>query len=131
MKTLNRSVFLNNSLTFFRASGAVLLTACLMTSYSYADDDRPSIPPDDDPSHFGELVIGDLAENLPDAHEGTFEGGLTGTGADAATENVLQQQEQRDDGIFNVPTNGAPSPLFNAIPFTQKMLRFEEFGTKR
>ena len=29
----------------------------------------------------------------------------------------------------DVPTGGTPSPLFGAQPFTQKLLRFEEFGT--
>jgi hypothetical protein len=30
-----------------------------------------------------------------------------------------------------VPTDGKPSPLFGAQPFSQKMLRFEEFGLER
>ena len=30
----------------------------------------------------------------------------------------------------NVPTDLSPSPLFGALPFSQQMLRFEEFGTK-
>ncbi len=34
------------------------------------------------------------------------------------------------EGGFDVPTGGDPSPLFGAQPFTQQMLRFEEFGTK-
>ncbi len=93
--------------------------------------DSPSIPADDDPSHFGELIIGDLADDPAEVNIGSFEGGVTGTGVDAVAENVLQQLEQRDDGIFNVPTNGAPSPLYDAKPFSQKMLRFEEFGTSR
>ena len=33
-------------------------------------------------------------------------------------------------GKFKVPTGASPSPLFGAKPFTQKMLRFEEFGTQ-
>ena len=28
----------------------------------------------------------------------------------------------------NVPTGAKPSPLYGALPFEQKMLRFEEFG---
>ena len=31
---------------------------------------------------------------------------------------------------FDIPTGAAPSPLFGARPFTQKMLQFEEFGTR-
>ncbi|MCK5704755.1 MAG: hypothetical protein KAI29_26560, partial [Cyclobacteriaceae bacterium] len=115
---------------FLRTAGTALLATCLLSTTAYAHN-GPSIPPDDDPSFFGDLVTGDLPEGLPYAHEGSFEGGITETGADAVANNVLPQQDQRDDGIFNVPTNGAPSPLFGAEAFTQKMLRFEEFGTKK
>ena len=31
---------------------------------------------------------------------------------------------------YDVPTGAAPSPLFGAEPFTQQMLRFEEFGNR-
>src|SRR5262245_48272581 len=31
---------------------------------------------------------------------------------------------------FNIPTDAPRSPLFGAEPFTQKMLMFEEFGTR-
>ncbi len=31
---------------------------------------------------------------------------------------------------FDIPTGGDPSPLFGAEPFTQQVLRFEEFGTQ-
>ena len=31
---------------------------------------------------------------------------------------------------YDIPTGAAPSPLFGAQPFTQKMLMFEEFGTR-
>ena len=35
----------------------------------------------------------------------------------------------QDNGKIDVPTGAAPSPIFNnAQPFTQQMLRFEEFG---
>jgi FtsP/CotA-like multicopper oxidase with cupredoxin domain len=33
-------------------------------------------------------------------------------------------------GGFNIPTGASASPLFDSQPFTQQMLRFEEFGTK-
>jgi len=33
-------------------------------------------------------------------------------------------------GGFDIPTGASPSPLFGALPFTQKLLRFEEFGTQ-
>ena len=94
----------------------------------------PIPPTENDPSRFGDLVIdteGDLLEGLAEANEGTFEGGITGHTEDASANNVLQAAEQRDDGRFNVPTNGAPSPLYGAQPFSQQMLRFEEFGPEK
>ncbi|MBW2687922.1 MAG: multicopper oxidase domain-containing protein, partial [Deltaproteobacteria bacterium] len=70
-------------------------------------------------------------EDLPPANEGAFEGGPTGTSEDAALANALaDEDDRRPDGeaVFNMPTNGPPSPLFGAEPFRQQMLRFEEFG---
>ena len=90
-----------------------------------AQDGHGIFPADNDPSRFGDLVIGDLPEGRPDANEGSFEGGNTGTVHDAEQNNVLTAEEQRDAGTFNVPTNGPPSPLFGAEAFTQQMLRFE------
>ncbi len=88
-------------------------------------------PADDDPSRFTDLVTGDLSSDLPEANKGAFEGGNTGTYVDVEAGNVVQADKQRIDGTFNVPTNGAPSPMFGAKAFTQKMLRFEEFGTEK
>lgn len=90
----------------------------------------------DDPSKLTGPEFGDLPDGLEEANHGAFEGGATGTPYDAADENVLQLGQQRDGGedkfaVFNVPSNGAPSPLFGAVPFTQKMMRFEEFGRHR
>jgi FtsP/CotA-like multicopper oxidase with cupredoxin domain len=141
MKNLNRPGVFDTSRGGRRIAGAVLMTVCLIAGNAYAakgsggkpgGDDSP-FPPNDDPSHFTDLVTdaeGDLLEGLPEANEGTFEGGITGTAQDAAENNVLQAEDQRDDGRFNVPTNGAPSPMYGAEQFTQQMLRFEEFGTE-
>jgi len=78
---------------------------------------------------FGNLPVG-----LPPANEFAFEGGTTGTDADAFVNNVLPPALFRNDAglpiVFDLPTNGPPSPLFGAQPFTQQMLRFEEFGTE-
>jgi FtsP/CotA-like multicopper oxidase with cupredoxin domain len=122
---------------FRRTVGAVLVAACFAAYPAYAKprhhDDTP-YPHGDDPSALTDLVLdpdGELLEGLPGASEGTFEGGATGSVEDAEASNVLQAEDQRDDGIFNVPTNGPPSPLFGAQPFSQQMLRFEEFGTER
>ena len=87
-------------------------------------------PPPDDPSAFGPLDTGELPEGLPHANQGAFEGGATASAEDAAADNAQPAQRQRDDGVFNVPTNGPPSPLFGAEPFSQPLLRFEEFGSE-
>ena len=70
----------------------------------------------------------DPLAGLPPANEGAFEGGMTGTGADAGANNAVPEDEQVSGGSFLVPTGGRPSPLFGAQPFTQRMLCFEEFG---
>ncbi len=88
-------------------------------------------PSQHDPSHFTGPTFGELPTGLPEANQGALEGGFTETNEDTHEANAVQKNEQRDDGVFNIPTNGPPSPLFGAAPFTQQMLRFEEFGTKR
>jgi len=72
----------------------------------------------------------DSLEDLPPANEGAFEGGPTGTGADAGLDNAVPEDELDNGGGFDVPTGGRPSPLFGAGSFDQLMLRFEEFGTR-
>ena len=89
---------------------------------------QPVIPGEDDPSRFTGPLIEDLPDGLPEANQGTFEGGATGTHHDAEANNTVPPELQRDAGKFNIPTNGAPSPMFGAEPFTQQFLRFEEFG---
>jgi len=126
---------------FFSVTSAnsVFLSLFLLSITACFDSDEtvvepPSDPvvitpePEADPSELTGPIFGDLPDGLDDANLGAFEGGTTGSGVDAATSNILQKAAQRDDGIFNVPTNGAPSPLFGAQPFSQQMLRFEEFG---
>ena len=66
-----------------------------------------------------------------EANYGAFEGGPTGTLDDTRINLVVPEDEQRSGGGgFNIPTGVPPSPLFGVLPFTQKMLRFEEFGTE-
>jgi len=125
MKTLNRPGILHTTLRLSRFAGTAVLTVCLGAPSAFAAKDPWSLSP---------LVIdgdGSELEGLPEANLGTFEGGNTGHTEDAAESNVLQPADQRpeEEAVFNVPSNGPPSPLFGAQPFTQKMLRFEEFGT--
>ena len=89
-------------------------------------------PPAGDPSAFTGPFIGlnfaqALLATLPPANDGAFVGGTTGTFVDAGVNNVLPPGLQT---AANVPTNGIPSPLFGAKPFTQQLLLFEEFGTE-
>jgi FtsP/CotA-like multicopper oxidase with cupredoxin domain len=111
---------------------AVLLAIALVSGPLATSGEPPGpFPDEDDPSHFTGPLIEDLPEGLPEANEGAFEGGETGMAEDAFEENVLPEEEQRDDGEFNIPTNGPPSPLFDAEEFSQRMLRFEEFGPQK
>lgn len=64
------------------------------------------------------------------ANLGAFEGGPTGLEHDTQLTNVVRHDEQTDNGGFNMPSNGPPSPLFGASPFSSPLLRFEEFGNK-
>ena len=69
-----------------------------------------------------------------EANHGAFEGGPTGTLEDTRIDLVVPEEEQRSGGGtggFNIPTGSAPSSLFGVLPFSQKMLRFEEFGPER
>jgi hypothetical protein len=44
------------------------------------------------------------------------------------TGRYINQENLQDNGELDIPSGAAPSPLFEAQPFTQQMLRFEEFG---
>jgi FtsP/CotA-like multicopper oxidase with cupredoxin domain len=43
-------------------------------------------------------------------------------------ENVLPKDALSS---YNYPTNGFPSPMFGAVPYTQKLMMFEEFGLEQ
>jgi FtsP/CotA-like multicopper oxidase with cupredoxin domain len=64
-------------------------------------------------------------------YKGSLEGGPTGTAEDQGITGSIAEDELQSNGKYNVPTNSKPSPLFDATAFSQKMLRFEEFGTER
>ena len=76
------------------------------------------------PPNVREDLPPDLYPSL--AHQFAFEGGQTGTLADAAAN--INDTNFANHGKFDVPTGAKPSPLFGARPFTEMMLRFEEFG---
>lgn len=67
-------------------------------------------------SSVGETVPQSVGNSPVDASNPALTAGLRGGGA---------------GGRCNVPTDGAPSPLFGAESFTQQMVLFEEFGTDK
>ncbi|GAB4509422.1 MAG: hypothetical protein Tsb0020_25970 [Haliangiales bacterium] len=76
-------------------------------------------------------TIGPLPEDIEphEANAFAFEGGTTGTSEDPG-EDINLNNFRESGGGLDVPTGAKASPLFGAQPFTQKMLRFEEFGTE-
>ncbi|QTD35419.1 multicopper oxidase domain-containing protein [Pseudomonas fluorescens] len=67
---------------------------------------------------------------MPEANEDSFDlpDGIKGTRNTTRTENILPPTVQTS---FNYPTNGKPSPLYGAQPFTQQLVLFEEFGPEK
>jgi FtsP/CotA-like multicopper oxidase with cupredoxin domain len=93
-------------------------------------------PPTTDPSHYTDQpadptqALLDLLQAV-DANEGSLElpgGGYLENKREVNVENVLQRDQLYP---YNYPTNGLPSPLFGAQPWTQKLLMFEEFGPEK
>ncbi|WP_236032536.1 multicopper oxidase domain-containing protein [Pseudomonas schmalbachii] len=87
-------------------------------------------PPSYDPSAYNDPPSDPRAYELngvTPANSGSFEqaGGVPGNRKTPLANNVLPPAQQTS---FNIPTNGRPSPLFGAQPFTQTLLLFEEFG---
>lgn len=131
-----------------RLTGLFLLIFSLSGCFNSSDDDtpEPTTPPpvtapepEPDPSPEDEEdlsglrapIMADLPADAEPALRGAFEGGESGDEHDVSKQNVIQEGDQQDNKRFNVPTNGAPSPLFGATEFSQKLLRFEEFGIRK
>jgi len=113
-------------------SCALLLT---LNSAEAAPIDDVSQPPPTDPSAYTNppadpKVALDALKTMPPTNRGAIAlpNGVYGTRNTPRTENVLPPSLQTS---FKVPTNGKPSPLFGAQPFTQQLLLFEEFGTEK
>jgi hypothetical protein len=66
----------------------------------------------------------------PEANEDALDlpDGVKGSKDVTRTENSVPLQQQTS---FNYPTNGRPSPMFGAQPFSQQLLLFEEFGPEK
>jgi FtsP/CotA-like multicopper oxidase with cupredoxin domain len=106
------------------AAASIIATTCLGTAALPAD-----------PAPCDGFVLAEGVTCVPDqppldpehASEGAFEGGDTGTSEDAGV-NINAGNLADSGGNFDIPTGAPPSPLFGAQPWTQRMLRFEEFG---
>jgi FtsP/CotA-like multicopper oxidase with cupredoxin domain len=115
---------------------SVLVSMTLGTGMLHAspiDDERQ--PETSDPSaYYDEPADEPTALNailtMPEANEDSFDlpDGIKGTRNTTRVENVLPPSVQTS---FNYPTNGKPSPLYGAQPFTQQLLLFEEFGPEK
>jgi FtsP/CotA-like multicopper oxidase with cupredoxin domain len=123
--------------TFLLTPLSVFLTLALGTMTaahaSPIDDERQ--PETSDPSaYYDEPADEPAALNailtMPEANEDSFDlpDGVKGSRDSTRIENVLPPSVQTS---FNYPTNGKPSPMYGAQPFTQQLLLFEEFGPEK
>ncbi|MGH8333262.1 MAG: copper oxidase, partial [Pseudomonas sp.] len=115
---------------------SVLLTMTLGTATLRAspiDDERQPEPSDpsayhDEPADKAGALNAILT--MPPANLDSFDlpAGVKGNKGTTRVENILPPALQTS---FNYPTNGKPSPLYGAQPFTQQLLLFEEFGPEK
>ncbi|RON20976.1 copper oxidase [Pseudomonas brassicacearum] len=114
----------------------VLLTMTLGTANLRASpiDDERQPEPSDPSAYYDEPADEATALNailtMPEANQDSFDlpDGVKGTRLTTRQENALPPAVQTS---FNYPTNGKPSPLFGAQPFTQQLVLFEEFGPEK
>ncbi|MFJ7284998.1 multicopper oxidase domain-containing protein [Pseudomonas sp. NPDC099000] len=115
---------------------SVLLTMTLGTTSLRASpiDDERQPEPSDPSAYYDEPADKAGAMNailtMPPANVDSFDlpGGVKGTRKTPLQENILPPALQTS---FNYPTNGKPSPLYGALPFTQPLALFEEFGLEK
>ncbi|MHC8300509.1 multicopper oxidase domain-containing protein [Pseudomonas sp. ZS1P83] len=115
---------------------SVLLTMTLgaATLRASSIDDERQPEPSDPSAYYDEPADKAAALNailtMPEANKDSFDlpGGVKGSRDDTRKENILPPAVQTS---FNYPTNGKPSPLYGAQPFTQQLVLFEEFGPEK
>ncbi|UQS14255.1 multicopper oxidase domain-containing protein [Pseudomonas sp. HS6] len=123
-------LFLLTPLSVFLA-----LTLGTMAGVRASPIDDENQPETSDPSaYYDEPADEPAALNailtMPEANEDSFDlpDGVKGTRNTTRSENILPPTVQTS---FNYPTNGKPSPLYGAQPFTQQIVLFEEFGPEK
>lgn len=115
---------------------SVLLAMTLGTTSLRASpiDDERQPEPSDPSAYYDEPADKAGALNailtMPPANLDSFDlpGGVKGSRNTPRQENILPPALQTS---FNYPTNGKPSPLYGALPFTQPLALFEEFGVEK
>ncbi|QCI12539.1 copper oxidase [Pseudomonas putida] len=129
------AVFHPNRHAFPLSAVTALLLGFGLISASASSLDDVGQPPPTDPSAYTDQPADPNPAllnlfNLPEANEGALElpNGAFGNRDTVRIDNVLQPAQQTSR---NYPTNGKPSPLFGAQPFTQQLLLFEEFGLEK
>ncbi|HET8746924.1 MAG TPA: copper oxidase, partial [Ramlibacter sp.] len=124
-----------------QTAAAVLRTAALAVSVAGAAQapasplDTFGEPPATDPSAYTAQPT-DVKKALnqlltqPETNKGSYElpHGEYSDRFEEREGNVLPPALQ---SLYNYPSNGYPSPMFGAQPWTQKLLMFEEFGLRR
>jgi FtsP/CotA-like multicopper oxidase with cupredoxin domain len=115
-------------------SVALTITVSTGTLRASPIDDERQPEPTDPSAYYDEPEdrVGALNAilTMPQANQDAFDlpDGVKGSRDTPRVENVLPPTVQTS---FNYPTNGKPSPLFGAQPFTQQLLLFEEFGPEK
>lgn len=125
-----KKLFLLTPLSVF-----LMLTLGQMTGVRASPIDDENQPEASDPSAYydePEDRAGALNAilTMPEANVDSFDlpDGVKGTRNTTRMENILPPTVQTS---FNYPTNGKPSPLYGAQPFTQQLVLFEEFGPEK
>ena len=132
---MKRSTQRLHCIHLLRRSGLSCALLLTLNSAEAAPIDDVNPPPPTDPSAYTNLPADpkaalDALKTLPPTNQGAIAlpNGVFGTRNTPRAENVLPPSQQTS---FKIPTNGKPSPLFGAQPFTQPLLLFEEFGPEK
>ncbi|MBC3502538.1 multicopper oxidase domain-containing protein [Pseudomonas sp. SWRI59] len=113
---------------------ALMFSLGLIPAMASSLDDVSQPPPTDPSAYSNQPADPNPAllnlYTLPEANEGSLEltDGGYGDRTTVRKDNVLPPALQTSE---KYPTNGKPSPLFGAQPFTQQLLLFEEFGPEK